>query len=82
MIAMFAMNGPWEWIIILVVVLIFSAGKYPTSLDRWVKECARSKMGWRTKREQIIDTTASAEQNTESYVDTDDTVVDICFIAA
>ena len=22
MIAMFAMNGPWEWIIILVVVLI------------------------------------------------------------
>lgn len=75
MIAMFAMNGPWEWIIILVVVLIFfGAGKLPNVLGQMGKGVRAFKDGMKDeeKEPKSIDTTASAEQKTESYVDAEE----------
>ena len=75
MIAMFAMNGPWEWIIILVVVLIFfGAGKLPNVLGQMGKGVRAFKDGMKDeeKEPKPIDTTANAEQKTESYVDTEE----------
>ena len=75
MIAMFAMNGPWEWIIILVVVLIFfGAGKLPNVLGQMGKGVRAFKDGMKDeeKEPKSIDTTASAEQNTKSYVDAEE----------
>ncbi len=38
MIAMFGMSGPWEWIVILVIVLIFfGVGKLPNVLGQMGK---------------------------------------------
>ena len=75
MIAMFAMNGPWEWIIILVVVLIFfGAGKLPNVLGQMGKGVRAFKDGMKDeeKEPKPIDTTANAEQKTESYVDAEE----------
>ena len=75
MIAMFAMNGPWEWIIILVVVLIFfGAGKLPNVLGQMGKGVRAFKDGMKDeeKEPKSIDTTANAEQKTESYVDAEE----------
>ena len=42
MLAFFQMSGPWEWIIVLVVVLIFfGAGKLPQVLSQMGK-CVRA----------------------------------------
>ena len=36
LVAVFGLAGPWEWIIVLVVVMIFfGAGKMPQFWDRW-----------------------------------------------
>ena len=75
MIAMFAMNGPWEWIIILVVVLIFfGAGKLPKVLGQMGKGVRAFKDGMKDeeKEPKSIDTTANTEQKTESYVDAEE----------
>ena len=75
MIAMFAMNGPWEWIIILVVVLIFfGAGKLPNVLGQMGKGVRAFKDGMKNdeKEPKSIDTTASNEQKAESYVDAEE----------
>lgn len=75
MIAMFAMNGPWEWIIILVVVLIFfGAGKLPNVLGQMGKGVRAFKDGMKDeeKEPKSIDTTANAEQKAESYVDAEE----------
>jgi sec-independent protein translocase protein TatA len=38
MIAMFGMSGPWEWIVVLVIVLIFfGVGKLPNVLGQMGK---------------------------------------------
>jgi sec-independent protein translocase protein TatA len=79
MIAMFAMNGPWEWIIILVVVLIFfGAGKLPNVLGQMGKGVKAFKNGMKDGEEEdepkSIDTTAQTEQQdtTESYVEAEE----------
>ena len=75
MIAMFAMNGPWEWIIILVVVLIFfGAGKLPNVLGQMGKGVRAFKDGMKEEENdpKSIDTTASTEENAESYVDAEE----------
>lgn len=75
MIAMFAMNGPWEWIIILVVVLIFfGAGKLPNVLGQMGKGVRAFKDGMKDeeKEPKSIDTTANTEETVESYVDAEE----------
>ena len=76
MIAMFAMNGPWEWIIILVVVLIFfGAGKLPNVLGQMGKGVRAFKDGMKDEdnNPKSIDTTAAqTEQTSESYVDAEE----------
>ena len=75
MIAMFAMNGPWEWIIILVVVLIFfGAGKLPNVLGQMGKGVRAFKDGMKEEENdpKSIDTTASTEEHAESYVDAEE----------
>ena len=78
MIAMFAMNGPWEWIIILVVVLIFfGAGKLPNVLGQMGKGVKAFKNGMKDGEEgetKSIDTTAQTTQQdaSESYVDAEE----------
>ena len=75
MIAMFNMSGPWEWIIILVVVLIFfGAGKLPNVLGQMGKGVRAFKDGMKDeeKDQKSIDTTASTDQKAESYVDAEE----------
>ena len=75
MIAMFAMNGPWEWIIILVVVLIFfGAGKLPNVLGQMGKGVRAFKDGMKDeeKEPKSIDTTATADQRSEAYADAEE----------
>ena len=77
MIAMFAMNGPWEWIIILVVVLIFfGAGKLPNVLGQMGKGVRAFKDGMKDEEkdafDKALDTTAKTEEPEEAYVDAEE----------
>ena len=80
MIAMFAMNGPWEWIIILVVVLIFfGAGKLPNVLGQMGKGVRAFKDGMKDEdnNPKSIDTTAhdtskQSDPASESFVDAEE----------
>ena len=75
MIGMLNMSGPWEWIIILVVVLIFfGAGKLPNVLGQMGKGVRAFKDGMKDeeKDNKSIDTTATADEHAESYVDAEE----------
>jgi sec-independent protein translocase protein TatA len=77
MIAMFpSMGGPWEYIIILVVVLIFfGAGKLPNVLGQMGKGVKAFKSGMKEGEEKkSIDTIAqsSQEDTSEAYVDAEE----------
>ena len=79
MIAMFpSMGGPWEYIIILVVVLIFfGAGKLPNVLGQMGKGVKAFKNGMKDGEEgetKSIDTTAQTAQQdaSEAYVDAEE----------
>ena len=58
MLAFFQMSGPWEWIIVLVVVLIFfGAGKLPQVLSQMGKGVRAFKDGMKEEDEaKSIDT--------------------------
>ena len=67
MLAMFGMSGPWEWIVVLVIVLIFfGVGKLPNVLGQMGKGVKAFKDGMNTDDEHLgeIDVTHSAEVKT------------------
>ena len=76
MIAMFAMNGPWEWIIILVLILIlFGAGKLPNVLGQMGKGVRAFKKGLKDDEDQkSIEASAESTDSThtESFVDAEE----------
>ena len=72
MIAMFGMSGPGEWIIILVIVVIFfGVGKLPNVLGQMGKGVKAFKDGMNTDGEEDpdqIDVTDSVSEPTEQKV--------------
>ncbi|MEC7983754.1 MAG: twin-arginine translocase TatA/TatE family subunit [Myxococcota bacterium] len=65
MLAFFQMSGPWEWIIVLVVVLIFfGAGKLPQVLSQMGKGVRAFKDGMKEE-----DETKSIEAQSSSMQD-------------
>ena len=74
MIAMFSMNGPWEWIIILVVVLIFfGAGKLPNVLGQMGKGVRAFKDGMKDEENQkSIETQAETKQEESTYTEAEE----------
>ena len=66
MLAFFQMSGPWEWIIVLVVVLIFfGAGKLPQVLSQMGKGVRAFKDGMKEEEDE----TKSIEAQSTSMQD-------------
>ena len=66
MLAFFQMSGPWEWIIVLVVVLIFfGAGKLPQVLSQMGKGVRAFKDGMKEEDDE----TKSIEAQSSSMQD-------------
>ena len=65
MLAFFQMSGPWEWVIVLVVVLIFfGAGKLPQVLSQMGKGVRAFKDGMKEEDEnKSIDVKESMNDN-------------------
>lgn len=71
MIAMFGMSGPWEWIVILVIVLIFfGVGKLPNVLGQMGKGVKAFKDGMNDddKEPDQIDVSDSVSEPSASKV--------------
>ena len=65
----FGMSGPWEWVVVLVIVLIFfGVGKLPNVLGQMGKGVKSFKDGMRDGDEEAakaLDVTDSSEEVTE-----------------
>ena len=75
MLAFFQMSGPWEWIIVLVVILIvFGAGKLPQVLGQMGKGVKAFKDGMSEDEKKAIDTQANTmeSQKEDAYVDAEE----------
>ena len=75
MLAFFQMSGPWEWIIVLVVILIvFGAGKLPQVLGQMGKGVKAFKDGMSEDEKKAIDTQANTMEShkEEAYVDAEE----------
>ena len=75
MLAFFQMSGPWELIIVLVVVLIvFGAGKLPQVLGQMGKGVKAFKDGMQEGTNKAIDTqeTSTEEAKEDAYVDAEE----------
>ena len=73
MLAFFQMSGPWEWIIVLVVVLIFfGAGKLPQVLSQMGKGVRAFKDGMKEEDENksidVNNMSDNSNENSESRV--------------
>ena len=71
MLAVFGLAGPWEWIIVLVVVLIFfGAGKLPQVLGQMGKGVKAFKEGMNEKDAELLsENTSVSETTTEKVTD-------------
>ena len=74
MFALLNMSGPWEWIIILVIVLlVFGAGKLPQVLGQMGKGVKAFKDGMQDdETKSIEDNGDKATQNDAAYVDAEE----------
>ena len=75
MLAIFQMSGPWELIIVLVVVLIvFGAGKLPQVLGQMGKGVKAFKDGMSDDDKKAIDTQANTMETEKdgAYVDAEE----------
>ena len=69
MLAVFGLAGPWEWIIVLVVVLIFfGAGKLPQVLGQMGKGVKAFKEGMNEKDAELLSENTSVPETTKEKV--------------
>jgi sec-independent protein translocase protein TatA len=72
MLAVFSLGGPWEYIIILVVVMIFfGAGKLPTVLGQMGRGVKAFKDGMNEKDAELLSKNEDTVTNTNKEKVTD-----------
>ena len=75
MLAMFGMSGPWEWIVVLVIVLIFfGVGKLPNVLGQMGKGVKAFKDGMKDEDGPAgeIDVTNTLSEAAERVADAEE----------
>ena len=75
MLAMFGMSGPWEWIVVLVIVLIFfGVGKLPNVLGQMGKGVKAFKDGMKDEDGPAgeIDVTNTMSEAAERVADAEE----------
>ena len=70
MLAVLGLTGPWEWIIVLVVILImFGAGKLPQVLGQMGKGVKAFKDGMNDKDDDLLEAKTNTDGQKEKVTD-------------